>query len=230
MAYCPKCGVEVESKKCPLCSYVIKQDIHTVPFSHSVELEKRRFHLSSRQKKSIYNGSTAFFAILVSSICITVDFFFDSKITWSIYPIIAVSTMALITSVAIYLKGSIRIVSILILFLLMLFILDLYIPVTNFFLMISLPISSITSVISLCIAYMVRRSRRKGANIPGYIIIGITLLTISIDLIIQNFLGNRVVLTWSLITTVSLMPIALFLLYIHHVFSKKVDLTKVFHT
>ncbi len=230
MAYCPKCGVEVDSKKCPLCSYTIKQDIHTVPFSHSVEVDKRTFHLSAKEKKSIYNASTTFFAILISSICLTVDFYFDNRVSWAIYPIIAASTMAFITGVSIYVKGPLKIISIVALFLLMLFLLDIYIPVTNFFLKISLPISSITLVICLGIVMIIKKSSRKGANIPGYILIGIALLTITIDLIIQNFIGNRLVLTWSLITTVSLLPIALFLLYIHHVFSKRVDLNKVFHT
>lgn len=230
MAYCPKCGVEVNGKKCPLCSYVIKQDIHTVPFSHSVVLDKNTLYLSDKEKKSIYNASTIFLAILVSSICLTVDYFSDNNITWAIFPIIGVSTIAFITSVAIYLKGPLKIISLLILNLLMLFLLDMNIPVTNFFLMISLPISITTSIISLLVVVVIKKSNRKGANIPGYILIGLALLTMTIDLIIQNFIGHRLVLTWSLITTVSLLPIALFLLYIHHIFSKRVDLNKVFHT
>ena len=36
---------------------------------------------------------------------------------------------------------------------------------------------------------VVKKSKRKGANIPGYILIGIALLTIAIDLIIQNLLS-----------------------------------------
>lgn len=230
MAYCPKCGVEVESKKCPLCSYTIKQDIHTVPFSHSVEVDKRKVYLQAKEKRSIYNASTTFFAILISSICLTVDYYFDNRVSWAIYPIIAASAMAFITAVSIYIRGPLKIISILIIFLIMLFLLDIYIPVTNFFLMISLPISAITSIISFGISLIIKKSSRNGANIAGYILIGIALLTITIDLIIQNFIGNMLVLTWSLITTVSLIPIALFLLYIHHIFSKRVDLTKVFHT
>jgi len=230
MAYCPKCGVEVENKKCPLCSYVIKQDIHRVPFSHAVELDKKIVHFSSKEKKSIYNASTIFFAILISSICLTADNFFDKTITWAIYPIIVVTTIALITGVSLYVKGVLKILGILLLFLLMLFLLDIYIPVTNFFMMISLPISSITTIISFLVVYIIKKSKRKGANIPGYILLGITVLTLSIDMIIQNFIGGEFRITWSLITTVTLIPISLFLLYIHYIFSQRVDLNKVFHT
>lgn len=230
MPYCPKCGVEVESNRCPLCDHLIKQDIHTIPFSHAVEIEKKKIFFSNREKKRIFHASTIFFAILVSSICITVDLLFDSKISWSAYPTIAVSSIALITSASIYVNGVFKGITILLLNLLMLFLLDIQIPVKNFFLMISLPISFMTSILSFGIYITIKKSKKRGMNIPGYILIGLTIMNIFIDLLVQNFIHGIPKLTWSLITTVSLIPISLFLLYIHYVLSKKIDFSKIFHT
>ena len=230
MPYCPKCGVEVESNHCPLCNHQIKQNIHTIPFSHVVEIEKKKIYFSNRDKKRIFHASTIFFAILVTSICVTVDLLLDSEISWSIYPIIAVWSLALITSASIYVNGILKGIVILLLNLLMLFLLDIQIPVKNFFLMISLPISFMTSVISFTIYITIKKSKRRGMNIPGYILIGLTIVNILIDLLVQNFIHGIPKLTWSLITTVTLVPIALFLLYIHYVLSKKIDLSKIFHT
>jgi hypothetical protein len=230
MLYCPKCGVEVEGRKCPLCLYVIKQDIHKVPFSHTVELDKSAIFISLKDKKNIYNVSTIFFAILLSAVCLTTDLIFDKVITWSIYPLIISFTMVLITSVALYIKGILKVILILILALSMLFLIDIFIPVRNFFLMISLPVSCIITLLTFSIVLLSKRSRQGKINIAGYILIAIALLAIAIDIIVNNFIYNKIGLTWSLITTVSLIPVAVFLLYIHYILSKRVDLKKIFHT
>lgn len=230
MAYCPKCGVEVESNRCPLCSHVILKDIHRVPFSHSVNVEKNHLFLSDSAKKSIFNASSLFLAILISSICLTVDLVFDKIISWSIYPIIPIMTTALITTVSIYVKGVMKPIGILILFLMMLFLLDLTIPVQSFFVKISLPISITLSLISLCVVLIIVKSKTKGANVPAYILLGLSLFTISIDMVVHNYIHGNLYMTWSLITTVTFTPIAVFLLYIHYVLSKRIDLSKIFHT
>lgn len=230
MPYCPKCGVEVETNHCPLCNYKINRDIHTKPFSHTVDIEKKKIEISTKDKKRIFNASGLFFAILISSITLTTDLLLDKKADWSIYPILVVSTMALMTTASLYIKGIFKGVVIILLLLLMLFALDYQIPAKNFFLEISLPITSITAVISFIIIIIIKNSKKVGVNIPGYILIGISILNISIDLLIQNFRYGIPMITWSVITSVSIIPIAIFLLYIHYVLSKKVDLTKVFHT
>lgn len=230
MPYCPKCGIEVESNSCPLCLHQIKNDIHIIPFSHSVELDKKKVNLTNTEKKKLFNASTIFFAVLISSICLTVDLIFDKTLTWSIYPVIVITTFALVTTAAIYIPGIFKSISILLLNLLMLFLLDIQIPVKNFFLMISLPISSTGAIISFIIFLIYKKSKNPGVNMPGYILIGLSLLNITIDLITQNFIYGTTQMTWSLITTVSLMPIAIFLLYIHYVLSKRIDLRKIFHT
>lgn len=230
MAYCPKCGVEVETNRCPLCSHVILKDIHRVPFSHSVNVEKRHIFLSNSAKKAIFNASSIFLAVLISAICLTIDVVFDKKISWSIYPIIPVITIALITTVSIYVKGILKPIGILILFLGMLFFLDMTIPVQSFFLKISLPISILLSLISLGVVVLINKSKTKGANVPAYILIGLAFYTIVIDMVINNYLHGSLNIGWSLITTVTLVPISIFLLYIHYILSKRIDLSKVFHT
>ncbi|MBN2618490.1 MAG: hypothetical protein JXR64_09305, partial [Spirochaetales bacterium] len=157
MAYCPKCGVEVNTQTCPLCFHVIKQDIHKVPFSHSVEIDRKKYFLTASEKKAIFNASSIFAAVLISSICITVDTLFDNKISWSVYPIIFVASFSFITSFALYIKGIFKPVSIFIVFLLMLFLLDLVIPVQSFFLRISLPISISTSLITFLTYILIRK-------------------------------------------------------------------------
>ncbi|MGL1891480.1 MAG: hypothetical protein OCD02_07615 [Spirochaetaceae bacterium] len=230
MPYCPQCGVEVESNNCPLCSYIIKQDIHKVPFSHSVDSEQKKLDLPKSIKVEIFNISTIFFAVLVSSICLTIDLLLDKSINWSIYPITTVITMALITTVSLYTKGLIKIGLILLLSLALLFVLDIFIPVKNFFLMISLPISISASVLSFTVIIITKKSGAHGFNLAGYILIAIAIFNVFVDLIIQNFIYGEMHITWSIIPFASLTPIAMFLLYIHFVFSKRVDLNKVFHT
>ncbi len=230
MAYCPRCGVEVEGKKCPLCMYTIQKDIHKKPFSHKVELEKKVIKIDKKEKKNIYNVSTIFFSILVSSVCLTLDYISDSDITWAVYPVISVGTMSCITSAALYTKGILRIILFLIISLIMLFLIDYFIPVTNFFLIIALPISGIGVGLEILTTILIKKSQGKGANVGGFIVIAVTLFTIAVDVIIHNYIYRELALTWSLITTVALLPIAIFLLYIHYILSKRINLKKIFHT
>ncbi|OQY40381.1 MAG: hypothetical protein B6229_01920 [Spirochaetaceae bacterium 4572_7] len=230
MPYCPKCGVEVKNKKCPLCSYTIKQDIHYKPFSHKIEVPLKRMDLSRKDKLSIYNMTTWFFSILVASICFTVDILVNQRAGWSLFPIISVTTLALITTIAIYVKKILKTLLIIGIIAFMLFAFDLAIPNATFSLRVSLPILFMISVLSLGVVILSVKSSRKGANIAGYILLSLAILSIGIDIIIKKFLGENISITWSLLVAVSLVPIASFLLYIHHVLSKKIDLRKIFHT
>lgn len=229
MAYCPSCGVEVSTNKCPLCSYKIKQNLKNRSLNEPIVDKKNRSKLTKREKMVIYDVSTWFFAILVSSICITSDMLFDSKISWSIIPIIPITAFAIITTISINIKGYFKAISIFIVVLLLLFSLDLIIPGSNS-IGISVPIVIVSSILSLVVVFLYRRSKRKGANIAAYIIIALTLALISIEMAVDLSLGYDIQLSWSLITTVTLLPISLFLLYIHFSLSRRIDLNKIFHT
>lgn len=230
MAYCPKCGVEVQSKKCPICSYVIKNKIIKGLNSVDENEQKIKPKLTSKEKYRLYLISTYFLSILVIGINITIDFIFNNSVTWSVYPSIPMLTLSFITTVAIKVKGLLKVVLILLFTLLMLLLLDFYIPEYNFFLRVSLPIVCILTILSFCVVLLSIKSKKRGANIAAYIILGLVLLSISIEIVIQMFNNGSASLSWSIITTVSLTPIAIFLLYIHFVLSHKIDFKKVFHT
>lgn len=230
MPYCPKCGVEVESKKCPLCSYEIKRDLHTKPFSHDIINNKKKLNLSQKDKYNIFNVSACFLCLIIASVNITIDYLINSDMTWSVFPLIVVFTAALITTAATQIRGILKVGLILLFVLMMLLAIDLFIKEVHFFLSISLPVICIISILAFGVVFISKKSRKRGANVAGYIILATSLFTVSLDIIIQRFLNQNIKITWSLITSVSLIPIALFLMYIHYSVSKKVDLDKVFHT
>lgn len=229
MAYCPSCGVEVTTNKCPLCSYKIKQNLKEKSVKETVTPKKSRIKLTKKEKMVIYDVSTWFFAILVSSICITSDLLFDSKISWSIIPLLPITAFAVITTISINVKGFLKVISIFLVVILLLFSLDLIIPGSNS-IGISVPIVVVSSLLALLVVLLFKKSKRRGANIAGYIILALTLVLICIEIAIDFSLGSEIKLSWSLITTVTLIPISLFLLYIHYSLSKRIDLNKIFHT
>lgn len=229
MAFCPSCGVEVNNKKCPLCSYEIKQDINKKAFIEKENIKNKHIKLSQREKMVIFDISTWFFTILVASICLTVDILNSSKVSWSIIPIIPVTSFAIIATISINIKGFLKVISIFTVVILMLFALDLFIPGANS-IKISVPVVIISSLLSLIIVLLFKRSKKRGVNIAGYITIALTIVLIAIEITVRLSLDLNPELTWSLITTVTLLPISLFLLYIHYNLSKKIDLNKIFHT
>lgn len=230
MPYCPKCGVEVSSKRCPLCSYIIKSRLTGEEYSVDKQNEKKKTKLSLKDKYRLFIVSTYFLSILIIGLCITINLLINKKVTWSVYPTIIFLTTSFITTIAIKVKGLLKSILIVLFTLLMLLLLDLYIPDVNFFLKVSLPIVCISSLLSFFVVLLSKRSKRKGSNIGAYIIFAIVVLTISIEIIVQKFNNTDVVLSWSIITSVSLTPIGVFLIYIHYNLSKKIDLKKIFHT
>ena len=92
----------------------------------------------------------------------------------------------------------------------------------------ALPICLLAEGIAAIISLLARNTRRKGLNILAVVLAGCALLCLGIELFIDIFVGNPLHLGWSFVTAIALLPIAVFLLYIHHRVAKSTNLRRLF--
>jgi hypothetical protein len=92
----------------------------------------------------------------------------------------------------------------------------------------ALPICLLAEGIAAIISLLARNARRKGLNILAFAFAGCALLCLGIELFIDIFIGNPMRPGWSVVTALALLPIAIFLLYIHHRVAKSTNLRRIF--
>jgi hypothetical protein len=233
MSYCTNCGVELEEDltNCPLCGYAPgktniseKEERSEYYPSDIIILHKKetRTHIWE------LSGIITFSAIIV---CTIVDLVIHKSLSWSLFADTSVlaSWICLTLILLAFKKYFIIIPGLLTTILAMLFIFDLISPPVNWFYGIGLPIT-----IALFVAVSIVIILWKVANLKGFNILAIAFLVLSgfciiSEVFIDNYLSGRVDIRWSAIVSVSILPIALVLLFVHYRMKKGKRLDSYFH-
>jgi Family of unknown function (DUF6320) len=233
MSYCTNCGVELEDDllSCPLCG--LKVGKNPTPESgnqseffpsdiiqlHKEESSKRLWELS---------GIIAFSGITV---CTIVDLVLHKGLSWSLFAdtsILAVWICITLILLA-FKKYFIMVPGLLITILAMLLLFNLFSPPVNWFFGIALPVT-----IALFISVSIIIVLWKVANFRGFNILAIAFLVLSgfcivTEVFIDKYTSDKVDIRWSAIVAVSILPIALVLLFVHYRMKKGKRLDSYFH-
>ncbi len=234
MPYCPKCGVQVEEQRsmCPLCSFPIpnveetgKNDIqregHLLNRYRIKQAENRRRWKEARI--FVYMGIT--FSLMVLSIIFGIlDYNFSGMLSWSKYVI--TSNLAVVFLLFFLLRF---IQSFLPNFLGLgitsggfLYILDSLDGTVGWFWDLGLVICINTMIWLFILRIIIRRTRRRGLNIPAYSLAAIALACISLEMIRDLYQGVNLHLTWSIPVITTLVPLAGSLLFLHILISPRI--------
>lgn len=237
---CPNCGVELDAnmQACPLCNYA---DFDNHPKSDQVvsipEIPQKSKTLSDYvrltpvQKRKLFWEVSAI--ILISGIIVTlmIDFVSTKGITWSKYSITACLVLfANITFLSflrhrlfLLLSGSFLFTSVL----LVLF--DLYNKDIGWGTRLGIPILFSLYLIFFLFALVLRFTRQHGFNILAWLFLASGLLTLCLDGILSVYTKGVIILHWSLIVVVCIVPVAAILFYIHYRLKKGIELKQFFH-
>lgn len=103
MAYCPRCGVQVEDRldRCPLCDTSIPKEVRNDPaestYPNDIVPPKEMYRpLTERQKRRLFRGIVAFFALFPITLTVLLDLYRNGTVTWSYYVVIPVAATATI--------------------------------------------------------------------------------------------------------------------------------------
>jgi len=223
MAYCPKCGVEVEDdvKCCPLCDFPIP-DVNDGNYPHDAKYPQA---INTYDEDHLGKKNKAFFSLTIIAISIMVII----GVIYLVYPwnhellkyiaLADLSIFAIVFFAMGYLQPNCNFlgayITVVVTCLLVFLILG---SQSNWFLSYAFPIATLVYLDISLFRFVLKHTRHKSQFIfiPSNLILFVIVLAIGIDGIISiNVLGS-IHLTWSLIVAVSGICIIVLLQTIYH--------------
>lgn len=231
MIICNNCGVELDDGiiTCPLCgknpgnSFVSGEMPVSSPSQiillHKKETRKHLWELS---------GILAFSGMAV---CTIVELTINQRLEWSLISDVSLLSIWLVITIVMYFRK--RIISatagIMITVLAALFVIDQVAGGRSWFFQVALPVTTAVFVASGIIMALYKAFYFRGLNLIAaafFVLAGFCIIT---EIILDKFEYGTVDLRWSLITGVSILPIALLLLFYHYRLKKGNRLDSFFH-
>lgn len=233
MSYCTNCGVELDEglNSCPLCGFTNGTDYINKTVEKKEPLPSEILQLyktESRRHLWELSGIISFSGIAV---CTIVNLVIHKSLSWSLLTDTALLALWICLALILltFRKYFLIIPGLLFTILLTLFLFDLYSPPVNWFYGIGLPVT-----IALFIAVSIITLLWKVALFKGFNILAIAFLVVSgfcvvMEVFIDKFLFDAVDIRWSAIVGVSILPIALVLLFVHYRMKRGKQLDSYFH-
>jgi hypothetical protein len=236
MPYCSRCGVEVDDyiKICPLCNLNI-QNFENAPAIQgnfpNDDITSKDYYIPFEIKKKITWSIFSFLIVTTLSIIFAVNFLLNRTITWGWIPLFSLLLTWALTAVIYYLNKKIYylLISVFIIIIIYLFFLFFVIQYLDIFFKLAMPILTVAFINLVFIVLFCNKTRKKGYNIIGFILTGTASICIGIDIIVTYYITSKIVMTWSIVVISLLIPIVLFLYYIHYVLKWAPDIRKIFH-
>ncbi len=219
MSYCVNCGVELETslKKCPLCN---------TPVINPNELQNAKEAASPypKEKGEVEAVKRKDWAILVSVVCgataITcglLNFLVFNKNQWSLL-VIGVCMFLWVCAVPTMLYPKFSVYASLFLdgvaLAMYLFMMTYVTHSDRWFLILALPIVFLIMAVAELFAFLYRKVAHSFLSTAIYLFGAISVICVGVELLIDNFLGNALALSWSAIVLAVCIIIELMLITI----------------
>ncbi len=256
MAYCYKCGVELDrsAERCPLCSTPVPRlsddrakDEGAKDESADEGLDQglgrgvaraypdfiidpdNKYNLTGHERRRIAIEIISFSFALGAATIVLADLL-DGSLGWSLFAAAALGCAWVLVAGIIWLwKKPLGIVACATLSLAtFLVVIDLLAGGNAWSIGLGLPILFSAAVLLALTLLMLRLSKSKGFDTVAHCLLAFTLFLLSVELIIDLHLRGSVYMTWSLITALSLTPLAVVLYYVNARVLHGADLRKIF--
>lgn len=229
MALCKTCGVDIgDAAICPLCHKPVNSS--EASEHHEVEPKQKQVPLSNERRLQIFEVISVSILIAAAAVSI-VNVVIEGKLSWAWYPLFSLILIWTLSTTPVILPKKPWLVALIDIIGLsgFLYALDVLTGPVVWFFRLALPmlIGLIVAIAVVLLAYTL--AKRKGLNIIGWILLAIAEFCIAIEASILMYTNSPFKLFWSSIVASSLIPVALFLFYIHYRIAKSVTLRKLFH-
>jgi hypothetical protein len=239
MNVCNNCGVELDSDMvaCPLCDLVVGEKPDQTEMSHSEKptvkdkVLREIGNLTGAQKRKLFWEISGI--ILGSGIVVTllINLIVSNNINWAKYHLVAsLAVFVNITALTLWRRRSLLILlSSLVSLLLTLLFFDFVSINSGWGVKLGIPILISFYGLLLIVLLLIRMSNQLGFNILAIIFIALGLFAICIEFFISLYFQERLILSWSIIATVSVIPVAAILFFMHFKLRKGIELKRFFH-
>lgn len=240
MPYCPRCGVEVESNivKCPLCNTPIQPLDEEKPDNKSkypddVPKVEQKPLKEKKKKRLLIFEITSVVLVIALIIFITTNLIIDGTVTWSLYPTATLLLVWCMISAPLLFPKKIAVIAVgefipmLVYFLVIDLIED---GELNWYVRLALPIIASVGVASFIIVFGTLKAKSRGLNIPAFILFGLSIICLIVDVCVTSYVNSTLGLVWSLYVLVPAALIGGFLLYLHFRVTRNRDLKRRLQT
>lgn len=239
MNYCNKCGVELDDNMnfCPLCGLSIGEKSDESEPSISVQsIEKDKIiddfeKLSQVQKRKLFWELSNIILLSGILVTITINLFLNKSITWSSYS--TVTSLAVLANISIFTfwrhRMLVMVLGSLVSTSLLLILLDLFSTNVGWGIKLGIPILLSFYLLLLLVIGLIRISKQVGFNILAIAFLAIGIFSICVDGFVSLYFIHQFQIRWSIIVSISMIPISGLLFYVHYRLKKGVDLKRFFH-
>lgn len=226
MAYCPKCGVELDAyiKNCPLCEFPIPDTGEEFDLSEDGGTHKYPNAINTYRKDYRVIKNKIFFSVLLIAICSILIL----SVLKLIYPasthivnylvIIVIALLLYLFFSFLYLKPTYNVIGFLLTTIFLTYSIDYQRGSVDWSFTYALPIIIVLYLDITLFRFLYKVSKHKNQFIylPSVCLLFASILCVGIDAIVTYNLYQKIHLTWSLIVLISSGAIAISLLGIYH--------------
>ena len=233
MSYCTNCGVELDEglNYCPLCGFHLGKDVSA---ESNVKSEYHPSDIIILYKKETRRHIWELSGVITFSgiaVCTIVDLVIHKSLSWSLFAdtSLLASWICLSLFLLAFRKYSIIFPGLLLTILTMQFFFDLIIPPVNWFYRLGLPVTVAFFLCCSIIIFLWKVVKFKGFNILAIAFAVLSGFCVISECFIDKFIFNKVDIRWSAIVAISVLPLALVLLFVHYRMKKGKRLDSYFH-
>lgn len=229
MAYCSRCGVEVEAGvgACPLCGAPIQRLDEAEPETPRYPAVVRP---AGRQVRLLTWMVSTVVLLSAALTFVGLDVVLNHRFSWSLYPVTGAGVLWIFLTLVVLLarRPIFVIVGQAIATAGFLVLIDLFDGRLGWFMPLGLPIVAVVTGATLLVWLAARLSRRSPAMITAAVLLGCGAGSVLIDLLSSAHIGPLSV-SWSLIVLGAVAPPVAFLLYFHYRLRSRIDLARLLH-
>jgi hypothetical protein len=231
MIICVNCGVELDDglKICPLCGKAPgknseKENLPSDYPSDIIRLQRKE----NRKYLWELGGIIAFSGIAV---CTIVDLLISKGLKWSLLSDVSILALWVILTLFIYsYKRTIILVpALMVTILVALYLIDLITTGRSWFFPVGFPVTTAAFITAAIVLILYRIADFKGLNILAAALIVLSGFCVIIEIVLDEYLNGVLNLRWSLITAISILPVALIFFFYHYRLKKGNRLDSFFH-
>jgi RNA polymerase subunit RPABC4/transcription elongation factor Spt4 len=241
MKTCNYCGVEldVDMNYCPLCGHksnapVIVNEKERIPRKVQVDVAGDAYdfdELTRPQKlKLVWEITTI---VLLSGMVVTtvIDVLIKGGISWSRYSIAAGLFLFAVVSLLVFVskRPFWMAVGFFVSTSLLLFLIDVFNHQYTWGLRLGIPLSLFVSLVGYVLIVVIAKSKQKGINIIAYALVAAGIMCLFIEGVISWYNTHGLILRWSLIVLICVIPVSGILAYIHFRLKRVTNLKRFFH-
>ena len=224
MAICKRCGTEFDEIKteCPTCSKELPKSRIFRELADDME------SFSAKQRWQFWWEIASLLLFSSAVVAVVVNLLVSRRFSWSAYPLITCAGLWVLTTLIsfyhsypsmLFFGGCIDI-------LLLLLGIDGVNGTLTWLLPLGLPIVlGFFAVFGILLALR-RLFKRKGLNIPAVVLLLSGIYCIAVEIFVDIYLSQKVLLGWSALAFVSVLPVVVILLFLHFKLRRYMDLRR----